>query len=552
MTCVSRARRAVTGVVYVVGDRVSRHFAGVGVAALALAICALIGMVHVLVSGGLRTTEEHGAATTGVVLARSAFETAVVADSGQLTKAEIDQLDDATAGARSAAGLLELTVYSPEGRILYSPNHRLIGTHHDLNRYERAALAGQVATTPRHTTPEPTDTSKAARIDVNVPLVDGGGRVVALFSLDLPYAPIASDIASQARRLDIVLVTSGLIILLLAVPRLRRAGAARRAVAAREHHMLVRDLGRALEDGQLRLEYQPLAHLHTGHVRAVEALLRWEHPRRGLVPPAEFIPQIEQTALIWPLTEHVLELAIQQAVAWRAQGLDLRVSVNIAAPCLLDRRLPDAVAELLDHSGLPADRLAIELTEESVIRDPGVAVQALLALRSLGIEVLVLDDFGTGYSSLTRLRELPISGLKIDRSFVIDAGTHGDPTLIRAIVDLAHKFGLAVVAEGMEDQATWQRMATLGCDMGQGYWLSRPLRPEALPDWIRGHSIEQWPQPHATVETADIRIAQTRATANTPQLLASSSGPRSPKAGAISASVTATPRASRGLRRRLR
>ena len=500
MRCVSRARRAVSGIVCVGGDGVSRHFAAVGGAALALVIAGVIGMAHVLMSGELRTTEEHAATTTAVVLARSAFETAVIADSDQLTKAEIDQLDDATAGARAAEGLLGLTVYTPQGRILYSPTHRLIGTQQRLDRYGRAALAGQVATTPRNTTSKPTDTSRAARIEVYVPLADGAGRVVALFELDLPYAPIAGDIAGQARRLDVALEVSGLIILLLAVPGLRRAGRVRRAVAVLEHHGLVRDLGRALEGGQLRLEYQPLAHLRTGHIRAVEALLRWEHPRRGFVPPAEFIPQIEQTALIWPLTEHVLELAIQQAVAWRAQGLDLRVSVNIAAPCLLDHRLPDAVAKLLDRSGLPADRLAIELTEESVILEPRIAVQALLALRSLGIEVLVLDDFGTGYSSLTRLRDLPISGLKIDRSFVIDAGTHGDPTLICAIVDLAHKFGLAVVAEGMEDQATWQRMATLGCDMGQGYWLSRPLRPEAVPDWISGHTIEQWPQPPATIE----------------------------------------------------
>ena len=527
MTRVSRATRAVTGIAYVVGDRVGRHFAGFGAAALALAIAGVIGMVHLVVSGELRATEEHAATTTGVVLARSAFETAVVADSDQLTKAEIDQLDDATAGARAAEGLLGLTVYTPEGRILYSPNHRLIGTRQRLNRYERAALAGRVATTPRTTTPKPTDSSKVARIDVNVPLADVGGRVVALFELELPYAPIASDIASQARRVDVALLVSGLLILLLAVPGLRRAGRARRTVAAHEHRMLVRDLGHALEGGQLRLEYQPLAHLRTGRVRAVEALLRWEHPRRGLVPPAEFIPQIEQTALIWPLTKQVLELAIQQAVVWRAQGLDLRVSVNIAAPCLLDHRLAGAVAELLDRSGLPADRLAIELTEESVIREPHVAVRALTALRSLGIEVLVLDDFGTGYSSLKRLRDLPISGLKIDRSFVTDAGTHGDPTLICAIVDLAHKFGLAVVAEGMEDEATWQRMATFGCDMGQGYWLSRPLRPEAVPDWIRERSIEQWPQPNATLETGDVRIAQTRATTNAPHPLVSSSGPRS-------------------------
>ena len=166
------------------------------------------------------------------------------------------------------------------------------------------------------------------------------------------------------------------------------------------------------------------------------------------------------------------------------------------------------MADLLERSGLPADRLAIELTEKSDPRPTTRSADPPRAARSLGIEVLVLDDFGTGYSSLSRLRELPISGLKIDRSFVIDASTHGDPTLIRAIVDVAHEFGLAVVAEGMEDQATWQRMATLGCDMGQGYWLSRPLRPEAVPDWIRGRNIETWPQAKATIETAHVHSGQ--------------------------------------------
>jgi EAL domain-containing protein (putative c-di-GMP-specific phosphodiesterase class I) len=268
---------------------------------------------------------------------------------------------------------------------------------------------------------------------------------------------------------------------------------------------LVRDLGKAINDGQLRLEYQPLAHLRSGRVRAVEALLRWDHPRRGLVPPAEFIPQATQTDVIWPLTEWVIGQAIEQAAAWRANGLDLRVSVNVPGPCLLDSRLPDTLVELLDRARLPVDRLAVELTEESVIREPEAAVEALQKLRSLGIELLALDDFGTGYSSLTRLRDLPITGLKIDRSFVVDAGDSGDPTLIAAIADLAHKFGLAVVAEGIEDAETWRRMAAIGCDVGQGYWLSRPLRPEALADWMRGRTIEPWPQAPAAVAVAPAR-----------------------------------------------
>jgi EAL domain-containing protein (putative c-di-GMP-specific phosphodiesterase class I) len=486
------------------GDHVNRHFAAVAAVALMLAIGGLVVLAHVIVSGQLRAAEERGATKDGTVLARSAFQTAIVADSDHLTKAEIDQLDDATAGARTAQGLLGLTVFAPDGRVLYSPNHRLIGTHQNLDRYERSALAGQVATTPRRVTTDPTDTSRGARIDVYVPLANGGGHVVALFELNLPYAPIASEVAGETRRLDLVLLACGLIIFLLAAPRLRRAGTALRTVSAHEHGALVRELRQAIEDGQLRLEYQPLADLSSGRIRAVEALLRWDHPRRGLVPPAQFIPQVEQTTLIWPLTEHVLGLAIEQAAAWREDGIDLRVAVNIAGPCLLDHRLPGTLADLLDRARLPADRLAIELTEESVIREPQAAVRALMALRSLGIESLALDDFGTGYSSLTRLRDLPITELKIDRSFVVDAGTDGDPTLIAAIADLAHKFGLGVVAEGIEDEATWRRMARLGCDIGQGYWLSRPLRSEAVRDWMCRPSFEQRSQSPATVENMHV------------------------------------------------
>jgi EAL domain-containing protein (putative c-di-GMP-specific phosphodiesterase class I) len=500
MNLVSTAARRAGGILHVIGDGVNRHFAAAGAFALLVAIAGLIALAHVVVGGDLRATEERGATTAGVVLARSAFESAIIDDSGRLNRAEVARLDAATAGARTAQGLVGLTVFAPSGRVLYSPDHGLIGTRQRLDRYQRAAFERSIVSWRREVTTGPTDTSDVPRIDVQVPL-ESRGRVVALFELALPYAPIDASVSGETRQLDVALLVFGLIIFLLAFPRIRQAGAALRTVATQQHQTLVRDLRHALGDHrQLRLEYQPLAQLRTGRVRAVEALLRWDHPRRGSVPPAEFIPQIEQTALIWPLTVHVLELAIRQAVAWRAEALDLRVSVNIAAPCLLDPRLAVTVAELLDRSGLPADRLAIELTEQSVMSEPEAAVEALLALRALGIEVLELDDFGTGYSSLTRLRDLPISGLKIDRRFVIDAGVDGDPTMIAAITELAHKFGLSVVAEGMEDEAIWDRMAVLGCDVGQGYWLSRPLRPGAVQGWMRGHAIEQWPQPRAVLE----------------------------------------------------
>jgi EAL domain-containing protein (putative c-di-GMP-specific phosphodiesterase class I) len=502
MAFLSRTSRVAVGGAQRVGDHINRHFAAMSIVALMLAIGGLVTVAHVLIGAQLRAAEERGVTKASVVLARSAFETAIAADSDRLTKVEITQLDVATAGARSAQGLLGLTVFAPDGRVLYSPNHSLIGMRESLDHYERTALAGQVATNPRHVTTDLTDTSRAARLDVFVPLANRGGHIVALFELNLPYAPIASIVSSETRRLDIILVVSGLIILLLVVSRLRQVGTALRIVAAQQHRALVRGLRKAIEDDQLRLEYQPLAQLRTGRTRTVEALLRWDHPSRGPVSPGEFIPQAEQTAVIWPLTLHVLGMAIKQAAVWREEGLDLRVAVNIAGPCLLDARLPKIIANLLDGAGLPADRLAIELTEESVIREPQSAVQALVALRSLGIQSLALDDFGTGYSSLTRLRDLPLTELKIDRSFVEHTGVDGDPTLIAAIADLAHKLGLGVVVEGIEDEATWQRMAQLGCDIGQGYWLSRPLRPESLSGWMNKRGTEQTP---AAIDIARVR-----------------------------------------------
>jgi EAL domain-containing protein (putative c-di-GMP-specific phosphodiesterase class I) len=466
----------------------------VAVVLLALGVGALVAVAHVLVGGALRAEKERAATSVGVLLARTAFESAVSADSDRLTASEVARLDAVTSEARTTDALLDVTVRAPSGVILYSPTPSLIGMRAGLDRYAHAALAGRVTTTPREASSEPDETTHGARIDVLVPLDSSEARVVALFELSIPYAPIAAQAAAETRRVDLVLLAAGLIFSLLAGVRLRRAGPALRTIAAQQHKALVRDLRRAIERGQLRLEYQPLAHLRSGHIRAVEALVRWEHPQRGLVAPAEFIPQAEQTAVIWALTEHILAQAIEQAARWRAQGLDLRVSVNIPGPCLLDRRLPGTLVRLLGRAQLPPDRLGVELTEESVIREPRAAREALLELRSVGIELVALDDFGTGYSSLTRLRDLPITGLKLDRSFLVGADTDADATLIAAITELAHKLGLGVVAEGIEDEPTWTRLAALGCDVGQGYWLSRPLRAEAVAGWMRGRSVEAWPQ----------------------------------------------------------
>jgi diguanylate cyclase (GGDEF)-like protein/PAS domain S-box-containing protein len=238
---------------------------------------------------------------------------------------------------------------------------------------------------------------------------------------------------------------------------------------------LVAELRSAIENGELELHYQPKINLRTGRMVGTEGLLRWTHPQRGLIPPAEFVSLAEHTGLITSLSRWVLGAALRQQQVWRASGLVLPVAVNLSMHDLHDRSLPELVAELLNTAGLPASALEIEITESTLMADSDRARAALSRLRELGVRIAV-DDFGTGYSSLAYLKELPVQELKIDRSFVRDVRVGGsDLAIIESIVDLAHKLGLKVVAEGVEDAATRSELARLGCDQAQGYYFGRPM-----------------------------------------------------------------------------
>jgi predicted signal transduction protein with EAL and GGDEF domain len=246
---------------------------------------------------------------------------------------------------------------------------------------------------------------------------------------------------------------------------------------------LLAELRHAIDEDQLVLAYQPKIDLATGALVGVEALLRWAHPERGLLMPDVFIPLAERTALIDPLTHHVLDRAIAQAASWHRDGRDLHVAVNISARNLHDRDLPDLVAALLATHGLPAGALELELTERSLVEELAGAGAVLARLRDLGVRI-ALDDVGTGYSSLTHLRTLPVDVLKIDRSFVLalDAGAPDLP-LVQALVTLGSGIGLQVVAEGVETTAARDVLAALGCDLAQGYLYSRPVPAAALVAW---------------------------------------------------------------------
>ena len=247
---------------------------------------------------------------------------------------------------------------------------------------------------------------------------------------------------------------------------------------------LLGELRNAIDDGALLLHYQPKLDMRDGTLVGVEALVRWQHPAHGFLSPGEFIPLAEKSGLINRLTRWVLEAALRQQQAWHVSGLDVPIAVNLSRRMLHDAQLPEMVAHLLAHWEVAPGSLIIEVTESSVMADPARAADNLSQLRALGVRVSI-DDFGTGYSSLASLQNLSVDELKIDQSFVQAMATDASArAIVRAIIDLADALKLRVVAEGVEDRATWDVLAGLGCDIAQGYFLSRPIGAIELEAWI--------------------------------------------------------------------
>ena len=249
--------------------------------------------------------------------------------------------------------------------------------------------------------------------------------------------------------------------------------------------MLAAQLRRGLEMGELVLEYQPKFPMLGGPAVGVEALARWEHPTLGRIGPDGFIPLAEQTGLIARVTDVVMRQAIEQAAAWAAEGLKLRMSVNVSPRNLLDPHLPGLIRTLLAEAGMDPSQLQLEITESRSVPSGRVAMAVLEELRTMGVG-LAIDDFGTGFSSLVQLQRLPVDEIKIDRSFVSAMITsESDATIVRSTIDLARNLGLTVTAEGVEDQPTRRRLADMGCDLAQGYELCRPLPPDKCANVLR-------------------------------------------------------------------
>jgi len=241
---------------------------------------------------------------------------------------------------------------------------------------------------------------------------------------------------------------------------------------------LADQLRRGIERGELELHYQPKLALRPGRLHGVEALVRWRHPLLGLIGAEGFIPLAEQTNLIKPLTTWVLDAALGQCRAWRDDGLELRVAVNVSTRSLLDRQLPGQVEAMLERWGLPAAALQLEITESRIVADFGRARDVLHQLRDRGVGVAI-DDFGTGYSSLAQLQQLPADEIKIDKSFVLNMETNAnDAAIVRSTVGLGRNLDLDITAEGVETPETCDRLMELGCDYAQGYFFGRPVPAE--------------------------------------------------------------------------
>ena len=250
--------------------------------------------------------------------------------------------------------------------------------------------------------------------------------------------------------------------------------------------LLAAELAKGIAADQLFLEYQPKLDCRSGRITAVEALVRWHHPGLGVVPPDQFIALAEESELIHRLTNWVVATATRQAAVWRTAGLNLDVAVNISAKDVADLELPDRLHRHCEEAGIAPHSIILELTETGAMREAIQMMDVLTRLRLKGFR-LSIDDFGTGYSSLVQLQRMPFSEVKIDRSFVSRmTGNDSCRVIAEIIIDLARKLGLQCVAEGVEDEAALRTLTAMGCDLAQGYYLSRPLAADQIAPFVRG------------------------------------------------------------------
>jgi EAL domain-containing protein (putative c-di-GMP-specific phosphodiesterase class I) len=465
-----------------------------GVGALAFGVSKVVG-------GDIRTEALGSAAQSAELLAASSLGPRL---SGHLAGARLQALDAAALAARRTVGLQGVVVWNTRSRIIYATDHRLIGTVVLASPEVRGALTGQTVTSVHGGAQSPLGHFAGQQIEVAVPIYEGR-RTSAVAAVDvlLPYAPVAHQVSDRTHRIDLILIGAALLFYAMLWPRLLQASRAERLQKDPKREALLHELEVGMKRDELHLHYQPMIDLGDGHVVGVEALLRWQHPKRGLLAPSAFLPTVTEGKLIGELAVRVVEMALRDCAAWRDRGIDAGVNVNLSTGNALDGELPEQIGKLLATRGIPAEALGLEVTESAIAAHPEKATAMLCALDRMGVRIAI-DDFGTGYSSLSGLRDLPVSELKVDREFVSGLiGRPRDAAIVRSTIRLAHELGVKVVAEGVEDEATVLELAALGCDMGQGYYFSRAMPLAALVEWFEAPVVAGL---EATRETAPAAV----------------------------------------------
>jgi EAL domain-containing protein (putative c-di-GMP-specific phosphodiesterase class I)/CheY-like chemotaxis protein len=245
------------------------------------------------------------------------------------------------------------------------------------------------------------------------------------------------------------------------------------------------DMAQAISSGQIVMYYQPIVEIATRKVHGFEGLLRWNHPVRGVLSPADFLDNAAEDGMMEPITTFVLQNGIREVAGWVKAGEDLTVSINVTASSLLDLTMPDKISEMCNKNSLPSKHIMLEVTENEAMKDAKRTMDVLLRMRLREIGVAI-DDFGTGHSSLRELQRMPFSEMKIDKSFVMDmTGNKDCQVIVNSIIDLGHNLGLKLVAEGVEDARAWRLLAERGCDLAQGFLISKPMMASEVPGWLK-------------------------------------------------------------------
>jgi EAL domain-containing protein (putative c-di-GMP-specific phosphodiesterase class I) len=455
-----------------------------------IAIAALAFAVSRIMGADIRNQQLASATQSAQLLAAASFTPDLVAHPDRLDVAQLRGLDQAVLAARTTNGLQAAGVWSPRNRILYATNHRLIGVTVLAPAEVRAAFSGQTTTIVHDGAASPVGSFAGQQIAVAVPIYKPGrAQPFAVTEILLPYATVAQSISRITSRIDYILIGAAVLFYAALLPRLVRASRALRSQVDPRKQALLREFELGMKRDELELHYQPSVALSDGSVAGVEALLRWRHPKRGLLAPSEFLSTVAGGRLIGPLALHIVERALRDCAQWRARGVDAGVNVNLAVANALDGALPERIGRMLATDGIPADALGLEITESAIAADPEKATAMLDGLDRMGVRI-VIDNFGTGYSSLAGLRDLPVTELKVDRSFVTGLLTRPrDAAIVRCVIGLAHELGAKVIAEGVEDEATLDELASLGCDMAQGYYFTRPMPLGELVAWFESPLI---------------------------------------------------------------